>query len=109
VNNSCFFESEELGSNHCGQEDTGTVIPVSMWWMMPCSGLRVAALGHNSVGNSLSSFCTWGGRIVTAVSELFNTRSRTCLGKGKVGSCLQNLLLSVNDRKATFCKEIHAK
>jgi hypothetical protein len=41
--------------------------------------------------------------------NLYLKRSGTCLGEGAAGSCVQNLLLCRNDRKAKFCKESHAK
>ncbi len=79
MKNTCFFESEELGSN-CGREDMGAVIPVSMWWMMPCSGLRVAAIGHNSVGNSLEF-----------LEQILNLGWKDCGS----GLCMEPILLNV--------------
>ena len=62
------------GSNRRGLAKTGAALTVSMWCTTPWSGLGCAALGRSRVGNSSSSFCTWGGRTATAAGRSLSSR-----------------------------------
>ncbi len=97
-------------SSRQGWAKMGAALPVPMWWTPPWRGLGVVALGHNSVGNSLSNCWTWGGRTLTPVSMLQGfMKEETCLGEGGARCRVQNLLFRGDYRKAKMSEKIHAK